>query len=82
MGTVNEGDLHDAEVTSMAGTVKVRLAQARESASDVVYTRERHALWPVLLSIIIAGALVSEGSFAATIGMVAVLLLLVREVQR
>ena len=82
MGTVTEEDLYDAEVTSVFGTVKVKLYEVKEAAGDVVYTRDRHPLWPIFLAAIIATALVAQGSFAVIVGLVALLLLLVREVQR
>lgn len=82
MGTVTEEDLYDAEVTSIYGTVRVKLDQAREQVSDVVYTRDRHPLWPILLAAVIAAALVAQDSFAVIVGLIALLLLLVREVQR
>jgi hypothetical protein len=82
MGTVTEEDLYDAEVTSVYGTVRVKLDQAKEAAGDVVYTRDRRPLWPILLAAVIAVALVVQGSFAVMVGLVALLLLLVREVQR
>lgn len=82
MGTVTEDDLYDAEVTSIYGTLKVKLDHASDLASDVVYTRGYHPVWPIFLAAVIAAALVAQDSFAVIVGLVALLLLLVREVQR
>lgn len=82
MGTVTEEDLHDAEVTSAYGTIRVKLSQVQEAVGDTVYTRDRRPLLPILLAIVIAAALVAQTSFAAILGLAALMLLLVREVQR
>lgn len=82
MGTVTEDDLVDAHVTSRWGTIGVKLEGAQERVAEVVYTRDRKPLLPILLAIVIAGALVAQTSFAAILGLGALLILLVREVQR
>ena len=82
MGTVTDDDLVDAHVTSVWGTIGVKFDRAQELVSDTVYTRDRKPLLPILLAIIIAAALVAGGSFATILGLGALLILLVREVQR
>lgn len=82
MGTVTEEDLYDAEVTSVYGTIKVKLGEARDQVSDVVYTRQGRPLWPIFLAVVIGLALVADGLASTVIGLPALMLLLVREVQR